>query len=72
MTITVREKGKTSSRAAAWSMTSDMWLAPKIRRDEGDRDDGRGVFRTRLTAPASHDGGGDRAMYPMMKDALAR
>ena len=37
MTITVREKGKTLEQSGGLVMTSDMWLAPKIAGDEGNR-----------------------------------
>ena len=76
MTITLREKGKTLEQGGGMVTTTDMWLAPKIAGDEGNRRV-RPALRAeavrRLFAGASAEQmAAAMAMYPMMKQALGR
>jgi hypothetical protein len=75
MTIAVREKGKTLEQSGGLVLTSDMWLAPTI-----DAMKEVAAFDTRyaqkLYGPmpglSAEQMAAALAMYPMMKQALAR
>ena len=75
-TITVREKGKTLEQSGGLVMTVDMWLAPSIKQmDEIRQFDMK--YAQKLYGPVMAGVGADQmaavmAMYPMVKDALAK
>jgi len=75
MTIAVREKGKTLEQSGGLVMTTDMWLAPKIAAMKEVVDfDVR--YAQKLYGPmagvSAEQMAAAMAVYPMMKDALAR
>jgi len=76
MTITVREKDKKLEESGGMVLTSDMWLAPGVEAMKEIRDfDLR--FAQKLAGPmvagaSAEDMGRMLAMYPMMKDGLAK
>jgi hypothetical protein len=75
MTIAVREKGKTLEQSGGLVMTTDMWLAPKIAAMKEVVDfDVR--YAQKLYGPmagvSAEQMAAAMALYPMMKDALAR
>jgi hypothetical protein len=75
MTIAVREKGKTLDESGGLVLTSDMWLAPRIAAmKEVAEFDMR--YAQKLYGPmaglSAEQLAAAMALYPMMKDALAR
>ena len=76
MTITVREKGKTLEQGGGMVLTSDMWLAPKIAamKEIADFDMryAQKLQGTMMAGASAEDMAAAMAMYPKMKDALAR
>jgi hypothetical protein len=74
-TVTVREKGKTLEDAGGMILEAAMWMAPEIKALEELQ-----AFRLRyaqqvygpVMAEAAPDMTQAMAMYPMMKDAMAR
>lgn len=76
MTITVREKGKTLEQSGGMVLTSDMWLAqdqPAL--DEIADFDQRyheKLYGGMLSGVSADQMAAALAMYPMMKDAVAR
>jgi len=76
MTITVREKGKTLEQGGGMVMTTDMWLTPPIKemKEVADFDL---KYAEKLYGPvysgiSAQQMATVQAMYPMMKDAVAR
>jgi hypothetical protein len=75
MTIAVREKGKTLEQSGGLVLTSDMWLAPKIAAMKEVADfDMRYAQKLygAMAGMSAEQMAAALAMYPMMKDALAR
>jgi hypothetical protein len=76
MTITVREKGKTVEQAGGMILTSDMWLTSKIAamQDIADFDMryAKQLYGTMLAGVSADQMAAAVALYPMMKQALAR
>ena len=76
MTITVREKGKTVEQAGGMIMTTDMWLTTKIAamKDVTDFDVryAKQLYGTMLAGVSAEQMAAAVALYPMMKQALAR
>jgi hypothetical protein len=76
VTVTIREKGKTLEQGGGMVMTSDMWLAPTIREMKEIREfDMR--FAQKLYGPVVAGASAEQmaaalAMYPMMKQAIAK
>ncbi|HEV3062494.1 MAG TPA: hypothetical protein VGY48_29875 [Vicinamibacterales bacterium] len=76
VTITVREKGKTLEQGGGMVMTSDMWLAPAIKEMKEIRDFDL-KYAQKLYGPVVAGASAEQmatamAMYPMMKDAMAK
>lgn len=76
MTITVREKGKTLEQSGGLVMTTDMWLTPSIKemREVAEFDM---KYAQKLYGPVYGGVSAEQmatvmAMYPMMKDAVAK
>jgi hypothetical protein len=76
MTITVREKGKTLEQSGGLVMTSDMWLAPKIAAmkeiADFDMNYARKLYGPTFAGISASQMAMVMAMYPMMKDAMAK
>ena len=76
MTITVREKGKTLEQSGGLVMTSDMWLAPKIAamKEVADFDMkyAQKLYGPMVAGISASQMAAAMAMYPMMKDAMAK
>ena len=76
MTITVREKGKTLEEGGGLVVTSDMWLAPKIAamKEIADFDIryAQKLYGTMIAGVSAEQMAAAMAMYPMMKDAMAK
>jgi hypothetical protein len=75
MTIVVREKGKTLEQSGGMVLTSDMWLAPKIAAMKEvldfDMRYAQKLYGT-MAGVSAEQMAAALAMYPMMKDAMAR
>jgi hypothetical protein len=76
MTITLREKGKTLEEGGGMVLTDDMWLAPRVAalREVAEFYQ---RYALKLQGPmmagaSAQDLAAAMAMYPMMKDAIAR
>jgi hypothetical protein len=76
MTITLREKGKTLEEGGGMVLTNDMWMAPKVAalREVAEFYQ---RYALKLQGPmmagaSAQDLAAAMAMYPMMKDAMAR
>jgi hypothetical protein len=76
MTITVREKGKTLEQAGGMVMTSDMWLTAKIPAMKEildfDVKYAKKLYGTMVAGVSPEQMAAAAAMYPMMKDAVAK
>jgi hypothetical protein len=76
MTITVREKGKTLEESGGLVTTADMWLAPKIAamREivEFDIKYAKQLYGPLVAGVSASQMAAASAMYPMMKDAMAK
>jgi hypothetical protein len=76
MTITVREKGKTLDESGGLVTTADMWLAPKIAamREivEFDIKYAKQLYGPMVSGISASQMAAASAMYPMMKDAMAK
>jgi hypothetical protein len=76
MTITVREKGKKLEESGGLVMTSDMWLAPKIAamKEVADFDMkyAQKLYGPMVAGISASQMAMVTAMYPMMKDAMAK
>jgi hypothetical protein len=76
MTITVREKGKTLEQSGGLVMTSDIWLAPKIAAmreiAEFDIKYAQKLYGPMVAGISASQMAMVSAMYPMMKDAMAK
>ena len=76
MTIAIREKGKTLDESGGLVLTSDMWMAPKIAamREIGEFELRymRKLQGSMMAGASAEDMAAALAMYPMMKDAIAR
>jgi hypothetical protein len=76
MTITMREKGRTVEQSGGLLLTSDIWMGPRIAAMQEIADfDIR--YARQLAGPMIAGASPDEmaaamAMYPMMKDAIAR
>jgi hypothetical protein len=76
MTITLREKGKTLEQSGGMVLTDDMWLAPKIAAMKEIAEFNQ-RYAVKLQGPmmagaSAQDLAAAMAMYPMMKQAVAR
>jgi hypothetical protein len=76
MTIALREKGKTLEQGGGMVLTSDMWLTPSIPAMKEVREFDM-KYAQKLYGPVMGGVPADQmaaamAMYPMMKDAIAR
>jgi hypothetical protein len=76
MTITLREKGKTVEQSGGMILTADMWLAPKIAamKDVADFDMryAQKLYGPMVAGASAEEMAAAMAMYPLMKQALAR
>jgi hypothetical protein len=76
MTITVREKGKTLEQGGGLVTTADMWLAPKIAAmkeiAEFQARYMQKLYGPMVTGVSAEQMAAAMAMYPMMKQAIAR
>ena len=76
MTITIREKGKTLDDSGGMVLTSDMWMTPRIAAmreiAEFDLRYMRKLQGTMVAGASAEDMAAAMAMYPHMKDAIAR
>ena len=76
MTVTVREKGKKLEESGGMVVTSDMWLAPKIAAmkevAEFDARYAKALYGSMLAGVSPEQLGMALAMYPAMKDAVAK
>jgi hypothetical protein len=76
MTVTVREKGKKIEESGGLVLTSDMWLAPKIAAmrevAEFDLRYAKALYGSMIAGVSAEQMATAMAMYPMMKDALAK
>ncbi|MCC7415700.1 MAG: hypothetical protein IT176_01060 [Acidobacteria bacterium] len=76
MTVAVREKGKTIEQSGGLVLESDMWLAPKIAAmqevAEFDLRYAKQLYGSVLGGVSAEQMASAMAMYPMMKDAIAR
>jgi hypothetical protein len=76
MTVTVREKGKKLEESGGLVLTSDMWLAPKIAamKEVADFDVryAKALYGSMIAGVSAEQMATAMAMYPMMKDAVAK
>ena len=76
MTITLREKGKTLEQSGGLVITSDMWLAPRIAAmkeiAEFELRYAQALQGPMVTGASPEQMAAALAMYPMLKDGLAR
>jgi hypothetical protein len=76
MTIAFREKGKTLEQAGGLMITSDIWLAPRIvamqEVAEFELRYARALQGPMVTGASPEEMAAALAMYPMLKDGLAR
>ena len=76
MTVTVREKGKKLEESGGLLLTADMWLAPRIAAmkevADFDRRYAQAVYGSMLDGVSAEQMATAMAMYPMMKDAVAK
>jgi hypothetical protein len=76
MTVTVREKGKKLEESGGLVLTSDMWLAPRIAAmkevAEFDARYAKALYGSMIAGVSAEQMGTALAMYPMIKDAVAR
>jgi hypothetical protein len=76
MTITVREKGKTLEQGGGLVLTSDLWMAPRIpaMKDvaEFDARYAQKLYGGGFSGVSAAQMATMMAMYPMMKDAVAK
>jgi hypothetical protein len=72
MTVTVHEKGKTLEQAGGMLMTADSWMAPTIAAMKEVQDFDLRYMRKLGLDAAAKDLAQAMAMYPGMKDAMAK
>jgi len=76
MTVTMREKGKTLEQGGGLVMTSDMWLAPRVAAMneivDFDIKYAQKLYGSMVTGVSAEQMAAALAMYPMMKDAMAK
>lgn len=76
MTITVREKGKTLEQGGGLVMKSDLWMAPTIAAmkeiTDFDVRYAKQLYGSMMSGVSADQMAMAMAMYPMMKDAIAR
>ena len=77
LTVTMRQKGKTLQEAGGMVMTTDMWLAPTVKEMKEIRDFDLKYMQKMnagavLAGASAEDTAAAMAMYPMMKQAVAR
>jgi hypothetical protein len=76
MTITMREKGKTLEESGGLVLTSDIWMGPKIAAmteiPEFELRYWRKLQGPAMAGASAEDMAAAMAMYPMMKDAIAK
>jgi hypothetical protein len=76
MTITMREKGKTLEESGGLVLTSDIWMGPKIAAmkeiPEFDQRYWRKLQGPAVAGASAEDMAAAMALYPGMKDAIAR
>jgi len=76
MTITMREKGKTLDESGGMVLTSDIWMGPRIpaMKEVVDFDVryAKAIAGPVVAGASADEMASAMAMYPMMKDAIAR
>jgi hypothetical protein len=76
VTITVREKGKTLEQSGGIVMTSELWLAPRIAEikelQDFDLRYAQKLYGPMITGASAQDMAAALAMYPQMKQAMAK
>ena len=76
MTIALREKGKTLEQAGGLVVTSDIWLAPRIAAmqevAEFELRYAKALYGPMITGASPEEMAAALALYPMLKDGLAR
>jgi hypothetical protein len=76
MTITLREKGKTLEQSGGMLLTSDIWMGPRIAAMQEivdfDIKYARQLAGPMIAGASPDEMAAAMAMYPMMKDAIAR
>ena len=76
MTIAFREKGKTLEQAGGLVVTSDIWLAPRIAAmqevAEFELRYAKALYGPMITGASPEEMAAALALYPMLKDGLAR
>jgi hypothetical protein len=76
MTITLREKGKTLEQSGGMLLTSNIWMAPRIAAMQEivdfDIRYARQLAGPMIAGASAEEMAAAMAMYPMMKDAIAR
>jgi hypothetical protein len=76
MTITMREKGKKLEESGGMVLTSDIWMTPSIpaMKEVADFDlrYAKALAGPMISGASAQEMASAMAMYPMMKDALAR
>jgi hypothetical protein len=76
VTVTVRQKGKTLEEAGGMVMTTDMWLTPTIKEmkevAEFDLKYAKQLYGPIYNGVSAQQMAAMVAMYPMMKDAMAK
>jgi hypothetical protein len=77
LTVTMRQKGKTLQEAGGMVMTTDMWLAPAVKEMKEIHDFDLKYMQKMnaggaIAGASAEDMAAAMAMYPMMKQAMAR
>jgi hypothetical protein len=76
MTIALREKGKTLEQAGGLVVTSNLWLAPRIAAMQEVVDFeiryAKALYGPMITGASPEEMAAALALYPMLKDGLAR
>ncbi|MEO8682778.1 MAG: hypothetical protein ABI665_27260 [Vicinamibacterales bacterium] len=76
VTITVREKGKTLEQSGGVTMTTDMWLAPKVAAmtelQQFDLRYAQKLYGPMVTGASPQDMATAMALYPQIKPALEK
>ena len=76
MTVVLREKGKTLEQAGGVVVTSDIWLAPRIAAMqeviEFELRYAKALYGPMIAGASPEEMAAALAMYPMLKDGLAR
>jgi len=76
MTVTMREKGKTLEESGGMVLTSNIWMAPRIAAMREIMDFqikfAKAIATPMVQGASQEEMASAMAMYPMMKDAIAR